>query len=136
MSAVLLAELIGLVIWIFAPVFIGCFSKDPGVIALGVRQARIEAFFYCLLAFSHAIAAVCRGAGKAVVPMSVMLAIWCVLRVTYIEVVMHFVNEIQFIYWAYPITWGISSVIFLCYYLFSDWIHGFERRSDFRESGE
>ena len=125
-SAVLLAELIGLVIWIFAPVFIGCFSKDPGVIALGVKQARTEAFFYCLLAFSHAVAAVCRGAGKAVVPMSVMLAIWCVLRVTYIEVVMHFVSEIQYIYWAYPITWGISSVIFLIYYLFSDWIHGFE----------
>ncbi|MBO4847675.1 MAG: MATE family efflux transporter [Clostridia bacterium] len=127
-SAVILAEVIGLIIWIFAPVFIGCFSKDPGVIELGVRQARTEAFFYCLLAFSHAVAAVCRGAGKAVVPMSVMLAIWCVLRVTYIELMMHFICEIQYIYWAYPITWGISSVIFLCYYLFSDWVHGFERK--------
>ncbi|MBO4562008.1 MAG: MATE family efflux transporter [Clostridia bacterium] len=124
-SAVLLAEAVGLIIWIFSPVFISAFSKDPGVIALGVKQARTEAFFYCLLAFSHAVAAVCRGAGKAVVPMAVMLAIWCVLRVTYIEVMMHYIHEIQYIYWAYPITWGISSVIFLCYYLFSDWVHGF-----------
>ncbi len=124
-SAVIMAELIGLIIWLFAPVFIGLFDKNPEVIALGTRQARIEAFFYCLLAFSHAVASVCRGAGKAVVPMTVMLAVWCVFRITYIEIMMHFIHEIHFIYWAYPITWGISSVIFLCYYLFSDWVHGF-----------
>lgn len=134
-SAVLLAEAIGLIIWIFAPALIGAFSSDPAVIAYGVQQARIEAFFYCLLAFSHAVAAVCRGAGKAVVPMGVMLAVWCVLRITYIEVMMHFIHEIRFIYWAYPITWGISSVIFLCYYLFSDWVHGFVKGSSARRRG-
>ncbi|MBO4385239.1 MAG: MATE family efflux transporter [Clostridia bacterium] len=126
-AAVLLAEVIGLVIWITAPFLISLFDKNPEVIALGVEQARIEAFFYCLLAFSHAVAAVCRGAGKAFVPMAVMLAIWCVLRITYITVIMHFIHEIRFIYWAYPLTWGLSSVIFLLYYLFSDWVHGFEK---------
>lgn len=126
-SAVILAEITGLLIWIFAPKLIGLFSNDPEVIALGTQQARIEAFFYCLLAFSHAVASVCRGAGKAFVPMAVMLAVWCVFRITYIEIMMRFIHEIRFIYWAYPITWGISSVIFLCYYLFSDWVHGFEK---------
>ena len=126
-TAVLLAELTGLIIWLFAPTFIGLFSDDPAVIEFGTNQARIEALFYCLLAFSHAVAAVCRGAGKAFVPMSIMLAVWCVLRIVYIELMMHFTNEIQYIYWAYPITWGISSLIFLCYYLFSDWVHGFDR---------
>lgn len=129
-SAVIMAELIGLVIWIFAPVFVSLFDKNPEVIALGAKQARIEAFFYCLLAFSHAVASVCRGAGKAVVPMAVMLAVWCVFRITYIEIMMHFIHEIHFIYWAYPITWGISSVIFFCYYHFSDWVHGFLPQTD------
>lgn len=124
-SAVIMAELIGLLIWLFAPALISLFDKNPEVIALGAKQARIEAFFYCLLAFSHAVASVCRGAGKAVVPMGVMLAVWCVFRITYIEIMMHFIHEIRFIYWAYPITWGISSVIFFCYYHFSDWVHGF-----------
>ena len=130
--AVLLAELTGLVIWIFAPKLIALFDTDPAVIAMGTQQARIEAFFYCLLAFSHAVASVCRGAGKAVVPMGVMLAVWCVFRITYIEIMMHFIHEIRFIYWAYPITWGISSVIFLCYYLFSDWVHGFLPKNEHR----
>ena len=126
-SAVVLAEAIGLVIWLAAPFLIGLFSDDPAVIELGTKQARIESLFFCLLAFSHAVAAVCRGAGKVFVPMSVMLAIWCVLRITYITITMHYVHEIQYIYWAYPITWGISSIIYLFYYLFADWIHGFDR---------
>lgn len=135
-SAVVLAEAIGLVIWLAAPFLIGLFSDDPAVIELGTKQARIESLFFCLLAFSHAVAAVCRGAGKVFVPMSVMLAIWCVLRITYITIMMHYVHEIQYIYWAYPITWGISSIIYLFYYLFADWIHGFDRHGTGVSAGE
>lgn len=135
-SAVVLAEAIGLVIWLAAPFLIGLFSDDPAVIELGTKQARIESLFFCLLAFSHAVAAVCRGAGKVFVPMSVMLAIWCVLRITYITIMMHYVHEIQYIYWAYPITWGISSIIYLFYYLFADWIHGFDRHGTGMSAGK
>lgn len=127
LAAVLLAELIGVCCYIFAPGLIGFFDQTPGVIELGVRQARTVALFYCLLAFSHSVAAVCRGAGKAFVPMCVMLSVWCVIRILYIMAVMHFTGEIGCIYWAYPITWAVSSVIYLIYYLRSDWVHGFEQ---------
>lgn len=127
LAAVLLAEAIGVCCYAFAPRLIGLFDQTPGVIELGVRQARTVALFYCLLAFSHSIAAICRGAGKAFVPMFIMLSVWCVIRITYIIIVMRVVGEIRHIYWAYPITWGISSVIYLLYYLFSDWVHGFDR---------
>ena len=125
-AAVLLAEAIGVCYFIFAPAFIGFFDQTPGVIAFGVQQARTVALFYCLLAFSHSVAAVCRGAGKAFVPMCVMLSVWCVVRILYIIIVMRLTGEIRYIYWAYPLTWGISSVIYLIYYLRSDWVHGFE----------
>lgn len=125
-AAVLLAEAIGVCYFIFAPAFIGFFDQTPGVIAFGVQQARTVALFYCLLAFSHSVAAVCRGTGKAFVPMCVMLSVWCVVRILYIIIVMRLTGEIRYIYWAYPLTWGISSVIYLIYYLRSDWVHGFE----------
>ena len=125
-SAVVLAELIGVLYYIFAPALIGIFDDNPGVIAYGVQQARTAALFYFLLAFSHSVAAVCRGSGKAFVPMLIMFSVWCVLRVAYIAVVMRLFGEIGYIYWAYPITWAISSVIYLFYFLFSDWIHGFD----------
>lgn len=47
----------------------------------------------------------------------------------YIAVVMRLFGEIGYIYWAYPITWAISSVIYLFYFLFSDWIHGFDPKA-------
>lgn len=130
--AAVLAELIGICCYIFSPKLIGLFDSTPEVIAYGVQQDRTVALFYCLLAFSHSVAAVCRGAGKAFVPMFVMLSVWCILRVGYIELVMHFIGEISYIYWAYPLTWSISSVIFLLYYHFSDWVHGFEKKTSFR----
>ncbi len=127
LAAVLLAEAIGACYYVFAPQCIGLFDHTAGVVALGTRQARTVALFYFLLAFSHSIAAVCRGAGKAFAPMCIMLSVWCVLRISYIVSVMQLVGEIGYIYWAYPLTWGVSSVIYLIYYLRSDWVHGFER---------
>ena len=128
LAAVIMAELVGVVIYFTAPYLIGMFDSNPTVIELGVRQARTACLFYFLLAFSHAIAAVCRGAGKAFVPMFVMLSVWCGLRILYIQLVMTFVGDIGLIYWAYPITWGISSVIYFIYYNCSDWIHGFDKK--------
>lgn len=127
LAAVLLAEAIGIGYFVFAPWLIGIFDQTPGVIAYGVQNARTVALFYCLLAFSHSVAAVCRGAGKVFVPMCVMLSVWCVVRILYIILVMRLTGEISYIYWAYPLTWGISSVIYLVYYLRSDWVHGFDK---------
>ena len=128
-TSLLLAELIGVLMYLFAPQLTAIFTETPEVIALGVEQARTISLFYCLLAFSHAVASVCRGAGKAFVPMTIMLVFWCVVRITYITTVMHFVHDIQYIYWAYPITWSLSSIVYLIYYHFSDWVHGFEKKS-------
>ena len=127
-SALLLAELIGIAMYLTMPQLASLFSRTPEVIALATRQARVITLFYCLLAYSHAVASVCRGAGKAFVPMLVMLAVWCVLRITYITLIMRYSHEIRFIYYAYPITWSISSVIFFIYYHCSDWVHGFDKQ--------
>lgn len=128
LSAVIMAELIGVAIYVSAPFLIGLFDKSPEVIKLGVQQAHTVALFYFLLSYSHSVAAVCRGAGKAFVPMLVMLSVWCVLRILYIMLVMRYIHDIRYIYWAYPITWAISSLIYMIYYHFSDWVHGFESK--------
>lgn len=130
LAGVILAEIIGVIIYFTAPYLIGMFDSNPEVIRLGVQQARTVSLFFCLLAFSHAVAAVCRGAGKAFVPMFVMLSIWCGIRILYIQLIMTFVGEIQYIYWAYPITWALSSIVYFIYYNCSDWIHGFDKKKN------
>lgn len=133
--SLILSEITGLFFFIFAPQLIGIFvnktEENYGeIIYYGVRQMRIEALCYFLLAFSHCVAGICRGAGRAAVPMVVMLSVWCILRIIYITVILGFVNDISMIYWAYPITWTISSLIFLVYYFKSDWIHTFDKHEN------
>lgn len=121
------AEVIGICINIFAPQLIAAFGSTPDVIAIGTMQARTDTLFYFLLAFSHCMAGIMRGAGKSTVPMYVMMICWCLIRVSYITIILKFIPEIQMIFWAYPITWTLSSIVFLLYFLKSDWIHGLER---------
>lgn len=123
-----LAEVIGITFWLLAPVLIGIFSDSPEVVDFGVRQARVEALFYCMLAMAHCIAGIMRGAGKATVPMFTMLGFWCVLRVAYITVALHFYPDIRIVFSAYPLTWCSSCVVFLLYFLKADWMHSFERQ--------
>lgn len=125
--SVLMAELVGLCLYAFSPFLIALFNRDPEVVAYGVRQARTEALFYCFLAFSHCIAGIMRGAGKAKVPMFTMLAIWCVIRIAYITVAVRINPVITVIFWAYPLTWFLSTVVFLIYYIKADWLHGFDK---------
>ena len=123
----LMAEMVGVICYVFAPQLIGFFSDTPEAIDFGVRHMRTICLFYCLLAFSHCIAGIMRGAGKASVPMFTMLACWCIIRVSYITVAVRIVNELTTVSWAYPITWSLSSIIFLIYFLKADWIHNFDK---------
>ena len=127
-SGVILAEIIGILFITFAPRLIGLFDRSPEVVAFGVKQARTEALFYCLLSFSHCMAGIIRGSGKTTVPMLVMLICWCVIRVTYITITTHFIPDIAVIFWAYPITWTLSSIAFAVYFFKADWMHNFERQ--------
>ena len=60
--------------------------------------------------------------------MFVMIAIWCVVRVSYISIITRYIPVIDVVFWAYPLTWALSSLIFLIYYKKTDWIHGLERQ--------
>ncbi len=124
-----LAELIGIIFFIVAPHLISLFTDDPEVIAFGVSQGRTEALFYCLLALSHCMAGILRGAGKTTVPMFVMLACWCLIRITYITIAVRLFPVIRTIFIAYPLTWSLSSIIFTIYYFKADWIHTFEKKA-------
>lgn len=125
-----LAEAVGIGINLFIPQLIALFDRTPEVIQFGVTQAKIVTLFYFLLSFSHVIAGIMRGAGKSMVPMLVMLISWCLIRITYVTITIHFIPDIRVVFWAYPITWTISSIIFLIYYKKADWIHYFDRQEE------
>jgi putative MATE family efflux protein len=121
-AGVSLTEIIGIIIWIFAPKLIGIFNSNPAVIEQGVIRAKIICLFYFLLALSHCLSGILRGAGKTNVPMIVMLVSWCLIRIAYITIMIKIIPDIRVVFWAYPLTWLISSVVFLIYYKKTDWL--------------
>ena len=121
LTTIILAELIGVVVFLLAPQFIAAFDSTPEVIRFGVEKARTAALFYFLLAYSHSVASVLRGAGKAVVPMFIMMCVWCAIRVAFLSVTIPLTQSIQMVYVVYPLTWGISSAVFFLYYKRANW---------------
>jgi putative MATE family efflux protein len=121
-----MAEAIGILIFAFIPQLVRLFNSDPEVIRYGTIHAHTVCLFYFLLAYTHTIAGVLRGAGKSVVPMYVMLGVWCIFRITYVTIITHILPGIRPVLAAYPITWAISGVILLIYYCKADWIHAYE----------
>ena len=119
---VTMAELIGVVVFLLAPWLIAAFDSTPEVVEFGIAKARTAAIFYFLLAFSHSIAAVLRGAGKTLIPMLVMMVCWCVIRVTFLSITIPLTHSIQMVYWVYPLTWSLSSLAFLIYYKKAGWM--------------
>lgn len=113
----------GLLIYLFAPQMVSIFNSDPEIIHYGVLMAQNIVFAYCLVAYSHGMAGVLRGAGLSRVPMFVMVGCWCVLRVTWIQLMVPLTGDIRVVFWSYPITWLCSAAILTAYFLKVDWLH-------------
>ena len=121
LTTMVAAEVTGVLMYIFIPQLLRLFIRDPEAIAYGIIHARVDTLFYCLLALAHCAAGVLRGCGKSTVPMVVMLSCWCVLRSIYVTVILRFIHEFRMISWAYPITWGVSCILFVFYLYRLNW---------------
>lgn len=112
-AALIMIETIGVIMFVFAPVIISAFNRDPKVVEIGVQRARCNSLFYCLLGFSHVTSAIMRGHGKPVMPVVVMLVCWCAVRVTTLMTLGQIIHDIRLANWLYPITWGLSSIVYI-----------------------
>ena len=122
--AMIVAEVLGILAFTLAPYYLPLFGCDAEAVAVGTQQAHIVPPFYCVLTASHCLAAVMRGAGHSFIPMFTMAIVWCALRVAYISVAVRIVPKITTVFWAYPITWVISTVILLFFFLRRKWLNG------------
>lgn len=116
LCTLLSAELLGLVLFSFAPIFISFFDTNKAVIEYGSQRAHIVCLFFFLCAYTHFMSAVLRGIGRPMVPMFVFLFCWCVVRIIFLAIINVFVHTIYSTYWIYPITWILSAVTLTIYY--------------------
>lgn len=120
-SGMIMAEVTGVLFYLFVPVLLRFFISAPESIRYGTIHGRTVALFFCLLAFSHCCAGVMRGCGKSVVPMATMLLCWCGVRLLYVTFVLPHFYRFQTISWAYPLTWTLSTLVFAWFLTKSNW---------------
>jgi len=103
----------GAAAYFLAPTIVSFFNSDLEIIRYGAGRTTVCAFFYCLCGFSHTASAVARGLGKPMMPMLVMLICWCAVRVLVLFTIGQAVHDIRLIYWIYPFTWTLSTIVYL-----------------------
>ncbi len=116
-----MAEFVGICLFIWIPILLRIFVDAPEAIRFGTIHGRTVALFFFLLAFSNCASGVLRGAGKSVVPMFTMLICWCGIRVLYVTIALRIIPVFRTISSAYPLTWSLSSIIFIVFLLRMDW---------------
>lgn len=72
--------------------------------------------FYVLYISVEMCSGALRGVGEAIVPTILSLIGICFLRVIWIAVVLPYRNEVTTVVWSYPVTWTVTSLLFLAYY--------------------
>lgn len=116
------AVFIGLVLFLAAPFLTSLFSRDPEIIAYSTERAHYIAPFFLLLGVSNCIGGILRGAGKVRESMLIYLVFWCIIRVAFITIGLRFFSDIHVVYLSYPVSWFLSTIVFLWLYRRDGWI--------------
>lgn len=98
------------------------FNDDPGVIAVGMRIIRTVPPLFITYNAIEILCGALRGTGDAVRPMLMTLVGVCVLRLVWIFTVVPQHHTIETVVLSYPITWTVTSLAFLVYYLHGGWL--------------
>lgn len=107
---------------LFSGFFYGLFTKDPEVIAVGSRMARVSFPFYFIYVFLEVYAASTRGAGKAIPPMLITVVCMCVVRTIILMTIMHISPSAHHLVAVYPLTWAVTAMSQFIYYRTGRWI--------------
>ena len=93
------------------------FISDASVIEIGAEMLRLIMPWYVVYVFIEVLAGSLRGVGDVIVPVIITLFGVCLLRIVWIIGVMHFSPTIPAIIYSYPVTWVLTALAFIVYYI-------------------
>ena len=104
------------VVTLFGRQIYSCFTGDAAVIDKGMEVLLLTAPMYFLYVFLEVFSGAVRGSGSSAVPMVIVIANMCVLRVVLLTVLVPLWNTISAVAICYPITWFTTSFCLGIYY--------------------
>lgn len=98
------------------------FTNDTNVISIGMTMMKTMTPYYFTFVCVEILSGAIRGVGEALKPMLLTCFGVCVLRVAWIIFVVPNHPGLVNIAICYPITWTITSILFIIYYLRGRWL--------------
>lgn len=93
------------------------FTTDQTVVAIGTHMMGFLIPSYSVFVIIGVLSGALRGAGKVLVPMILTCGSVCTLRIIWLYVMIPIRPGINTIMLSYPISWSITAVLFIIYYL-------------------
>lgn len=100
------------------------FTTDAAVIRIGVDMLRYLVPVYFTYVTIEILSGALRGVGDSWIPMLICLIGICALRVAWLMLAVPLRKNIYTIMFSYPLTWVVTTILFVIYYLFFSKIKG------------
>lgn len=113
---------ISVIIYFFCPFFLSIFTKDADVVEAGTMFLRVLAPSYMAYVFIQIYSAVIRGAGESLQPMLITVIFICGLRMAWLFFVLPKYHTMDMVAFSYPVSWVVTGLIFIIYYLRGKWL--------------
>lgn len=108
--------LVSLILYHGAPYIYRLFTTDDEVLRIGLEMVRFLVPVYVTYIIIEIMSGALRGAGDCWIPTLICLGGICVIRVLWIMFAVPRKPDIYTIMFSYPLTWAVSSVLFVGYY--------------------
>lgn len=109
-------------LYCFGDSFLRLFTDDAAVIERGMYLTRLLAPTWITYITIEILSGALRGAGDALVPTMITLIGVCAVRIVWLLTAVPLRRELGTVAFSYPLTWVISSIAFILYYLKGSWL--------------
>lgn len=120
--ALMFSALFSLVLYFWGGGLFYLFGTDQHVAELGVELMRMICPLYITYTLIEVLSGTMRGVGDVMIPVLMTLLGICVFRVVWVAVMLPIWPVMGTIVYSYPLSWAITTAMFITYYLKADWM--------------
>jgi Na+-driven multidrug efflux pump len=106
------------ILFFAGPYIYWLFTTDVQVIEQGMVILRIMVPTFWTYVFIEIFSGSLRGMGNSFIPMILTSMGVCALRVLWLFTIVPLRPEVSTVIYSYPITWSVTSVLFIIYYIY------------------
>lgn len=109
------------IVYVLAEPFLRVFNPSDEALRTGVMMIReITPLYFCYVSI-EILSGALRGMGESFVPMIITVMGICALRIAWLYGAFPLNPTIEMLVFGYPVTWTVTSLMFILYYLRGSW---------------